>query len=68
MPQDAGHAFCRWAMTCASEFASAFCGAIYISRYYYYYHLVVYKKKYRFLMQILKNNILVLPLYMQLQR
>jgi len=30
-PQDAGHAFCRCAMTCASEFASAFCSAIYIS-------------------------------------
>jgi len=28
MPQDAGHAFCRCAMTCASEFASAFCGVI----------------------------------------
>jgi len=28
MPQDAGHAFCQCAMTCASEFASAFCGAI----------------------------------------
>jgi len=28
MPQDAGHAFCRCAMTCTFEFASTFCGAI----------------------------------------
>jgi len=34
--QDAGHTFCPCAMTCASEFASAFCDAIYISRYYHY--------------------------------
>jgi len=34
MPQDAGYEFFRCAMTCTSEFASAFCGAIYISRYH----------------------------------
>jgi len=35
MPQEAGRAFCRCAMTCsASDFAAAFYGAIYISRYY----------------------------------
>jgi len=37
MPQDAGHAFCQCAMTCASEFALAFFHAIKISRYYYHY-------------------------------
>jgi len=42
MPQDAGHAILRCTMTCASEFASAFCGAIQIFRYYYYYYYYYY--------------------------
>jgi len=38
-----GHAFCRCAMTCASEFASAFAVQYKISRYYYDIIIILYR-------------------------